>query len=249
MRNVLACGTVVLACVAAPAFAQNTSSSAQSQTPATQTRTNAQTSTAASMSMKGDQAFVTKAAQGGMAEVELGKLAAQKAQSPDVKNFAQRMVDDHSKANDELKSLASQKNITLPAAVSAKDKADYNRLSKLSGTAFDRAYMQHMLADHRTDISEFQYEARSGQDSDVRGFASKTLPTLQEHLKMAQTTNGAVATSGVKTNNGMNVNNNKKTPAAAGTNDNHGGSSAATGTTGANGSTGSNGSNGSTTTR
>jgi len=202
MRKLFACGTVALACIAAPAFAQSNSSSAQTQTRAQAT---------ASTTMKNDQSFVTKAAEGGLAEVELGKLAAQKASSPDVKNFAQRMVDDHSKANDELKSIASQKNITLPTAMSAKDKADYNRFSKLSGAAFDRAYMQHMLSDHRTDISEFQYEARSGQDSDVRGFASKTLPTLQEHLKMAESANGAVATSGVKTS-GV-----KKTPATTGT--------------------------------
>jgi putative membrane protein len=185
MRNVFACGAVVLAFCAAPVFAQTPKS--------TQTQQKASTA-----EVKPDQNFVMKAAEGGMAEVELGKLAAEKASSSDVKNFGQKMADDHGKANDELKQLAEKKNITLPTAISAKDKATYNRLSKLSGAAFDRAYMQDMLKDHQTDISEFQYEARSGADSEFRGFASKTLPTLQEHLKMAQTTNGAVATSGAR---------------------------------------------------
>lgn len=187
MRNVLAFGTVVLAFAVAPAFAQATLGA---QTP--------KKKAAFEESSKPDQAFVKKAAEGGMAEVEFGKLAQQKASSPEVKNFAQRMVDDHSKANDELKAIASKKDITLPTALDSKDKATYNRLSKLSGAAFDRAYMADMVKDHRADVSDFQYEARAGQDSDVRGFASKTLPTLQDHLKEAQTTDSVVATSGMK---------------------------------------------------
>ena len=143
-----------------------------------------------------DQKFVMDAAKGGMAEVELGKLAADKASSSDVKKFGQRMVDDHGKANDELKKLAQNKNITLPTAVDAQDKATIDRLSKLSGDAFDRAYMQAMLKDHRKDVSEFRTESKSGKDPDVKAWASKTLPTLEEHLKMAQDTNKAVGTSG-----------------------------------------------------
>jgi putative membrane protein len=195
MKKLLTCGTVVLALSVVPALAQ-TPGSAGSQNTQTGTRmTNASPS-------KADQNFVTKAAKGGMAEVQLGKLAADKASNPEVKNFAQRMVDDHSKANDELKSIANQKNITLPTAVDAKDKATYDRLSRMSGAAFDRAYMQNMLNDHKTDVADFQYEARAGADTDVRTFASKTLPTLQEHLKMAETTNGAVATSGTRSKAG-----------------------------------------------
>jgi putative membrane protein len=145
-----------------------------------------------------DQKFVTKAAEGGMAEVELGKLAADKATNPEVKQFAQRMVDDHGKANDELKSIASKKNITLPTDLDAKDKALRDRLSKLSGAAFDRAYMQAMVKDHRTDVNEFRTESKSGRDGDVKAWAAKTLPTLEQHLKLAQDDNRAVGTTGMK---------------------------------------------------
>src|SRR5262249_51363821 len=133
-----------------------------------------------------DHTFVMDAAKGGMAEVELGRLATQKASRDEVKKFGQRMVDDHGKANDELKSLAQTKNITLPANVGKKDKALEGRLSKLSGSAFDKAYMQAMVADHRKDVNEFRRESQTGQDTDVKSWAAKTLPTLEDHLKMAQ---------------------------------------------------------------
>ena len=143
-----------------------------------------------------DTTFVTKAAQGGLAEVELGKLAQQKGTSAEVKTFGQRMVDDHSKANDELKSIAQQKNITLPTTIDPKDKALQARLEKLSGPAFDRAYMQAMVTDHKKDVSEFRTESQSGRDSDIKAFAAKTLPTLEDHLRLAQDANKAVGTSG-----------------------------------------------------
>jgi putative membrane protein len=130
-----------------------------------------------------DEAFVMKAAHGGLAEVELGKLAVDKAASDEVKKFGQRMVDDHSKSNEELKTLAQNKKITLPTAVSPHDKAMHDRLAKMSGAAFDRAYMQAMVTDHRKTVNEFRVEARSGKDADVKGWAAKTLPTLEEHLK------------------------------------------------------------------
>jgi putative membrane protein len=143
-----------------------------------------------------DEHFVMEAAQGGMAEVELGKLAADKAASSEVKKFGQRMADDHGKANDELKTLAQSKNITLPTAIDAKHKATIDRLSKMSGEAFDRAYMQDMLKDHQKDVAAFRTESKTGKDADVKAWASKTLPTLEEHLKLAQDTNRAVGTSG-----------------------------------------------------
>jgi len=145
-----------------------------------------------------DEAWVKKVAGGGMAEVELGKLATQKASADNVKQFGQRMVDDHSKANDELKSLAATKNITLPSDLPAKEKALRDRLSKLSGAAFDRAYMKAMVADHVEDVNAFKMEAKSGKDADVKAWAAKTLPTLEEHLKMARERNSAVGTSGKK---------------------------------------------------
>jgi putative membrane protein len=146
-----------------------------------------------------DHHFVMDAATGGMAEVELGKLAADKATNADVKKFGQRMADDHGKANDELKSLAQSKQITLPNAVDAKHQATIDRLSKLSGEAFDRAYVQEMLKDHQKDVAAFRTESKSGKDPEVKAWAGKTLPTLEEHLKLIQDLNRtAVGTSGVK---------------------------------------------------
>jgi putative membrane protein len=140
-----------------------------------------------------DSTFATKAAQGGMAEVQLGQLATQKASNPDVKAFGQQMVDDHSKANDEFKAIASGKGVTLPSNIDAKDQATYDRLSKLDGAAFDRAYMADMVRDHRADIAEFEREASHGSDPDIKGFASKTLPTLKHHLEMAEKAEAKVA--------------------------------------------------------
>jgi len=145
-----------------------------------------------SKSSTGDFAWMMKVAKGGMAEVELGKLATEKAASDEVKKFGQRMVDDHSKANDDLKTLAQNKKVTLPADIDPKEKALHDRLAKLSGAAFDRAYMQAMLADHRQDVAEFRKEANSGTDADVKAFAAKTLPTLEDHLKRAQQINKTV---------------------------------------------------------
>jgi len=135
-----------------------------------------------------DQAFAREAAMGGMAEVELGTLAKDKASSADVKQFGERMAADHGKANDELKQWAQQKKVTLPAAVDAKHNATRDRLAKLSGEAFDKAYMQHMVTDHQHDVAAFKREAASGKDADLKAWAAKTLPTLQDHLKMAQDT-------------------------------------------------------------
>jgi putative membrane protein len=179
MRSIVLAGIAVVTLSAAQAMAQETRPAA----PAT---------------MAADEAFVIKAAKGGLAEVALGKLAAEKASSDDVKKFGRRMADDHGKAADELKALAHAKNMTLPTEIDPKDKALQNRLSKLSGEAFDRAYMQAMLADHRKDVAEFRTESSSGRDADVKSWASKTLPTLEEHLKLAQAASKVVGTSGRK---------------------------------------------------
>jgi len=96
------------------------------------------------------------------------------------------MVDDHGKANEQLKQVASTEGFTLPSSPSSKDKAEKERLEKLSGEEFDAAYMKLMLKDHKKDVAEFQHEAKSGNDPNVKDFASKTLPTLQEHLNLAQ---------------------------------------------------------------
>lgn len=147
---------------------------------------------AADMPAEHDQPFVMKASQGGQAEVQLGQLAADKATNPKVKDFGKRMQQDHSKAGDELSSIAQKKNLKTSTDLTAKDKALMNRLNGLSGDAFDKAYMSAMVKDHQTDIQEFQKEADTGKDEDVKAFASKTLPTLQDHLKMAKEAAAAV---------------------------------------------------------
>jgi putative membrane protein len=133
-----------------------------------------------------DTQFAKKAAQGGMAEVKLGQLAQEKGTSDTVKKFGQRMVEDHTKAGDELKRAAAQDNITLPDTISAKDKATYDELSKLSGAAFDRAYARDMVKDHEEDIADFNKEANGGKNAAIKDFATQTLPTLQDHLKEAK---------------------------------------------------------------
>jgi putative membrane protein len=148
--------------------------------------------------LSSDANFANSAAQGGRAEVEMAKLAEGHASSDSVKQFAQRMIDDHTKANDELKQVASQKSMTLPTGISAKDQATMDHLSKLNGAEFDRAYMMHMVADHKKDVTEFKREADRGTDPDVKAFASKTLPTLEEHLSLAEKTDARVRTEGKK---------------------------------------------------
>lgn len=133
-----------------------------------------------------DTTFVRKAAEGGMAEVKLGQLAADKGSNKAVKEFGERMVRDHSKANDELKEVASKKGVTLRDSMNAPNKALYDRLSKVSGAEFDKAYMSAMIKDHEEDVAEFRRESQSATDPDVRQFAAKTLPTLEEHLRLAR---------------------------------------------------------------
>jgi putative membrane protein len=139
-----------------------------------------------STKMTSDQKFATNAAIGGMAEVQLGQLAAQKGASDEVRQFGQRMVDDHTKANQDLMQVASGKGWTLPTSLDAKHQADVTKLSGLSGDKFDKEYVKMMLDDHKKDVGEFQKESTSGADSDIKSFATRTLPTLQDHLQMIQ---------------------------------------------------------------
>jgi len=133
-----------------------------------------------------DEEFAKKAAQGGMAEVKLGQLAEEKASNETVKNFAQLMVEEHTKANEKLKEAANKENISLPTDLDRKDEAMYESLSKLSGAAFDRAYARNMVKDHQLDVAEFHREATNGRKDGIKSFAEETLPTLQKHLKEAR---------------------------------------------------------------
>ena len=176
MKNALM-AIVVLAVAAAPAFAQ--AGRPPAATPA-------------------DQTFVMNTAKANMAEVEFGKLAAVNASNPDVKKFAQRMVDDHSKSLTDLRALAGSKNIVLPSELDPQDKTMRDKMAPVKGEAFDREYMSMMVAGHTKVVESFRTEMATGTDADVKAWASKTLPAVEAHLKLAQDTNRAVGTSGVK---------------------------------------------------
>ena len=137
-------------------------------------------------SAKDSTKFASTAAAGGMTEVELGRLAVQKGADPAVKEFGQRMIADHTRANAELKTVASQKNIQLPADLTSEQKKTRDKLASLSGAEFDKQYMKDMVKDHEEDVEEFKTQAEKGTDPEVKSFAAKTLPTLQSHLQMAQ---------------------------------------------------------------
>jgi putative membrane protein len=130
--------------------------------------------------------FAKKAAVGGMAEVELGKVASEKASNPRVKEFGQKLVADHSKANAALKSAASKDGITLPASIDAHEQHEMNEIKNLSGADFDKKYIAEMVEDHKKDVREFEEAAKKDPNSEVGKFAQQTLPTLREHLQMAQ---------------------------------------------------------------
>jgi putative membrane protein len=131
-------------------------------------------------------AFVKEAAQGGMAEVALGRLAVDRAQDPDIKQFAQRMIDDHSRANDELKQLAQQKKWKLPTDMSSNQKMIYNSLHDKAGADFDREYAKLMVKDHDEDVKMFEAYSEHGKDADLKSFASSTVSTLRDHQQMAR---------------------------------------------------------------
>ena len=159
---------------------------------------NTQSTTRQTQSRMADEEFAKRAAQGGMAEVKLGQLAEEKAQSEEVKKFGKRMVEDHTKANDKLKEVAMKENINLPTDLDPKDDSKYESLSKLSGPEFDKAYAKEMIKDHEKDIAEFRRQATNGQKPDLKRFASETLPTLQSHLRQAREMERAAMREGVE---------------------------------------------------
>ena len=139
-----------------------------------------------------DADFMVEAASGGMMEVEAGQLAATKAQNPRVKAFASMMVEDHTKANEELKALASGKSITLPTAVGEDHQKHITELREKSGMDFDKAYMKMMVDDHNDDVEDFQSASNNAKDESVKAFAAKTLPVLRMHLDSARAINDAI---------------------------------------------------------
>lgn len=142
--------------------------------------------TGAARSALSAASFVMRASESGLAEVELGKLAARKAASDEVKQFAQAMVREHEQSNAELNSLATTKKLTVAAEPDAEQRAIAQQLNTLSGRAFDAAYMDHMMREHAKAVALFQ-QAMQLEDQELAAFASKSLPTLQNHRQMAGT--------------------------------------------------------------
>lgn len=177
----------------------NTPQAGQNNPPADQTvarpsiSPQADQSTAQTAPSDADRQFAIAAAQAGLAEVQLGQLANQKAASTEVKQYAQQMVQEHTQANNQLKQLAAQKNITLPQAPNEQQQATKANLTKLSGEAFDQAYMDQMVKDHEQTVALFRQEAQQGNDPEFRSWASKTLPTLEKHTSMARSEAGDTA--------------------------------------------------------
>ncbi len=133
-----------------------------------------------------DYRFAKSAAMGGMMEVNLGKIAAQKSSNPAVQQFGQRMVTDHSKAGDQIKDIASKNGATLPDQITATEQKEVDRLNGLSGEEFDKEYVALMVHDHKKVLKEFQHAAKNTDNADLKQFAANTTPTIQEHLNMAE---------------------------------------------------------------
>lgn len=158
-----------------------------------QDATSAKTDAGSTRMMKSpDALFALKAAQGGTAEVRLGELASQKGTNPDVRAFGQMMVDDHTKANENLKSIVGRQSMTLPESLNAKDQALYAKLRNESGAKFDHDYVRAMVKDHQQDVKEFTKESGRGSDSQIKNFAAETLPVLQKHLEKIQSIQSSI---------------------------------------------------------
>jgi putative membrane protein len=137
---------------------------------------------------RADAKFVRESAEGGMMEMELGKLALKKSNNDEVKAFGKQMQEDHSKVNEELMTIAGKRGVELRISLQGKYKRTVDRLAKLSGAEFDRQYMQVMVQDHKEDLKKFHRQAAKGQDPEVKQFASEQVPVLEKHLEMAQAT-------------------------------------------------------------
>ncbi|MBB3021037.1 putative membrane protein [Microvirga lupini] len=135
---------------------------------------------------KPNEAFLKKAIEGNLAEVAVGKLAQQKGNSDGVKNFGRQLETDHSAANQKAMSVATSVNMTPPTGPNKQQQETYQKLSKLSGAAFDREFIKDMVADHKKDVAEYEREAKR-QNDPVASYANETLPTLKNHLQTVET--------------------------------------------------------------
>lgn len=138
-----------------------------------------------------DKEFVKKAASGGIHEVELGKLASKQASNDKVKSFGERMVKDHTKANEKLKSVAQEAGIRLDEKMMPEHQKHVDHFRDMKGADFDRMYIQHMVKDHEEDVALFRRASTEAKNKSLASFAKETLPTLEEHLKMAKELQGS----------------------------------------------------------
>ena len=148
---------------------------------------------------RADRKFVEEAAEGGLKEIEFGRVAADKASDPAVKQFGERMVRDHGDANKKLSDVAQARGVVTPPKLKSSDQRMLDKLSKMSGDKLDRAYLDAMVKDHQRDLKDFRKEVKSGKDVEVKKFAEDTLPLLEEHLKLAQDTQSKVKGGGGST--------------------------------------------------
>ncbi len=135
---------------------------------------------------KKDAEFAVMAADGGLLEEQLGRLAQSNAASEQVRAFGKQMIDDHGAANNELEMIAQKKNIAIPESLSSDSKSTYDDLAKKKGADFDKAYCDAMVNDHKEDISLFKKEAEKGEDAELKSWAQNKLATLEHHLQMAE---------------------------------------------------------------
>jgi putative membrane protein len=150
---------------------------------------------------RADQKFVREAIEAGVMEVELARIAAQRATHEHVKAFARQIQEDHGKSNAELKTIADTKGIELRQSFQGKHKRTLHRFSKLAGVEFDLQYIRLMIEDHKQELQEFQREADNGKDPDIKTFASKQIPILRKHLEMAQAADRQLRESSRRTPN------------------------------------------------
>jgi putative membrane protein len=188
-KRIVALGGAMLLC-GSMGFAQmhgsaSPSSQAPGQNPSTDPQMNGM-QTAAGQPSPVDKMFVSKAMQGSLAEVQLGQMTLQKSNNAQVKEFAQRMIDDHTKLNEQMKPVAQQLGVTVPDQISKGDRKTIAKLQALSGSAYDQAYIKDMVKDHKQDLNEFQMEASSGQDQTAKDAANQGSKVIAQHLQMAQ---------------------------------------------------------------
>jgi putative membrane protein len=195
-RTFMMAGLLSLLSINAPALAQADQPTGDQAKPE-QTKPDPPKSPAAT-AHGADATFMQEASMSNLAEIEHARLAAQNASSDDVKKFGERMAADHTKANETLKTMAAEKKVTLPTELDQKHQAMQDKLAKMKANAFDKAYMAHMVTSHEQAVGRYKRESQNGKDPDVKAFAERTLPTVEEHLKMAREVSAKIAKQTVR---------------------------------------------------